>query len=214
LNDLGALISYGFVLGCSVAWPPGPINAEMMRRGLTRGFGSAFAVGAGACTGDALWAVAVGLGAGALVGERARLALGVASTGLMLALAAFFLAGAWRGWRERGQTRSEAQPARGQARRASYFLGLAMALTSPWNFAFWLAVVGRPEIQSFGFSGTLVVAASVVSGAASWCLGFCFITARLGMRLDGAAWNVIAKGVTGCLLLGFAAQGALRLAAF
>jgi len=24
----------GFVLGWSVAWPPGPVNAEMIRRGL------------------------------------------------------------------------------------------------------------------------------------------------------------------------------------
>jgi len=55
---LGALAN-GYILGWSVAWPPGPINAEMIRRGLLPkdrggGFWSAWPIGLGACTGDFL----------------------------------------------------------------------------------------------------------------------------------------------------------------
>jgi threonine/homoserine/homoserine lactone efflux protein len=48
------LIGKGFLLGWSVAWPPGPINSEMIRRGLSRGFCTAYAVGLGACSADFL----------------------------------------------------------------------------------------------------------------------------------------------------------------
>ena len=62
-----ALLFKGFSLGVSVALPPGPISAEMVRPGLERGFLPAWALGLGACSGDFLWAVAVSLGAGALI---------------------------------------------------------------------------------------------------------------------------------------------------
>jgi hypothetical protein len=59
-----ATLINGFVLGWSVVWPPGPVNAEMLRRTLLPrsrggGFWSAWQLGLGACTGDFLWALAV-----------------------------------------------------------------------------------------------------------------------------------------------------------
>ena len=65
-------LANGYILGWSVAWPPGPINAEMIRRGLLPkdrggGFWSAWPIGLGACTGDFIWAFGVCVGAGALL---------------------------------------------------------------------------------------------------------------------------------------------------
>ena len=64
-----SILFNGFLLGWSVAWPPGPVNAEMIRRGLLPrkeggGFWETWSVGLGACTGDFLWAFAVAAGAG------------------------------------------------------------------------------------------------------------------------------------------------------
>ena len=64
---LGPLAN-GYILGWSVAWPPGPINAEMIRRGLLPkdrdgGFWSAWPIGLGACTGDFIWAFGISVGA-------------------------------------------------------------------------------------------------------------------------------------------------------
>jgi len=47
-------LANGYILGWSVAWPPGPIDAEMIRRGLLPkdrggGFWSAWPIGLGAC---------------------------------------------------------------------------------------------------------------------------------------------------------------------
>lgn len=207
MSALGSLIAYGFVLGWSVAWPPGPINAEMLRRGLAQGFWPAFGVGLGACSGDALWALAVILGAGFLVGAGARLALGWMSTALLFLLAGLFLVGAWQ---EARAHRAGAAPEPARARpsgRRGYLLGLSMALTSPWNLAFWLAVIGHAQSQPHGIGSAFVVAASVILGAASWCLVLCTATSRLRLTFGGAAWPVIAKALTGFLMLGFAIRG-------
>ena len=108
---MSTLLLKGFLLGWSVAWPPGPINAEMIRRGLERGFFPAWALGLGACSGDFLWAVAVSLGAGVLVDvPGVRPVLGVVSIILLLFLAWTFGKGAWLAWHR--------QPDAGRARRA------------------------------------------------------------------------------------------------
>jgi threonine/homoserine/homoserine lactone efflux protein len=212
VSDALALVAYGYVLGWSVAWPPGPINAEMIRRGVTRGFGPAFGVGLGACSGDALWALAVILGAGLLVTPAARDALAWLSTALLFALAAVFLAGAWREARKRASDAAPTPTPAAPGIRGSYFLGLAMALTSPWNLAFWLAVIGSAASQRHGVASALIIAASVVLGAASWCLVLCTATTRLRLRFSGAAWALIAQGATGLLMLGFALRGLWLLA--
>jgi threonine/homoserine/homoserine lactone efflux protein len=209
LNELAALAGYGFLLGWSVAWPPGPINAEMIRRGLAAGFRPAAAVGLGACSGDALWAILVMTGVGLLIGPATRFGLGIASAILLLILAGLFLSAAWRAWRtrepvERFATQSE--PSQIVATRRGYVLGLGMALTSPWNLAFWLAVMGRPQSLDAGIVGALAVAGAVILGAGAWVMVLCGFVVRLRLRLDSRIWRLVADSLTGILMLGFAVQ--------
>jgi len=208
LNGLGALAGYGLLLGWSVAWPPGPINAEMIRRGLAAGFRPAVAVGLGACSGDALWAVLVMTGVGLLIGPATRFGMGIASSVLLLILAGLFLAAAWRAWRD--SDLAAAPRSRSAATRRGYFLGLGMALTSPWNLAFWLAVMGRPQSLDAGSLGALTVAAAVIVGAGTWVLVLCGFVRRLRLRLDNGVWarrwRIAADSLTGILMLGFGVQ--------
>ena len=207
MNELGALAAYGFLLGWSVAWPPGPINAEMIRRGLAAGFRPAASVGLGACSGDALWAILVMLGIGWVIGPATRTGLAIVSTALLLVLAGLFLAAAWRAWRARDS--APPAPSRVAATRRGYLLGLGMALTSPWNLAFWLAVMGRPQSLDAGIAGALTVAGAVILGAGAWVLVLCAIVVRLHLRLAGRPWRITADSMTGILMLGFAV-GQLR----
>lgn len=206
MNAFPALALYGFLLGWSVAWPPGPINAEMLRRSLTRGFRPAIAVGLGACSGDALWAIAVLLGAGLLIGETVRAVLAWTSTGLLLLLAAVFLSAAWLAWRKPPPSASP-DPVAPWRLRGGYLLGLTMALSSPWNIAFWLAVIGRSDSQGLGPAGGFVIAGSVILGAGLWCLVFCAATARLRRSFTGPLWQIGTTALTGLLMLGFALHG-------
>src|SRR2546427_6129222 len=108
-----SILFYGFVLGWSVAWPPGPVNAEMIRRGLLPreqggGFWETWRVGLGACTGDFLWAFAVATGAGALLNKPGvRIALGATSLVLLLVSRGCLLPGCL-----------ESRPRRGESRRS------------------------------------------------------------------------------------------------
>ena len=209
------LLSKGLLLGWSVAWPPGPINAEMIRRGLERGFLPAWSVGLGACSGDFLWAVAVSLGAGALVDvPGVRPLLGVVSVALLLFLAWTFGRSARSAWRIRrtpGAHPATGAPGRFASAHGGYLLGLTLALTSPWNIAFWLAVIGsqaggaRLETHDF-----LTVAAGVFIAAAAW--GLCLCSAvRAGARFATPAWFIMTNGLTAALMLFFAVQTGLRL---
>ena len=210
--SLASLALYGLLLGWSVAWPPGPINAEIVRRGLARGFWPAYGVGLGASTGDAAWAVAVGLGAGTLVAsDDARSALSVLSTLLLLLLAVIYLRGAWRAlaaWRRRAAVDA---PRRFEGGGAGYLLGLGLALSSPWNIAFWLAVIGRAQTLQAGGAASLVVAGAVLAGTTLWVLLLCAAVVLLRLRFAGAAWEGVAKGATGLLMLAFAVDGLRRL---
>lgn len=215
-----AFLFQGFLLGWSVAWPPGPINAEMLRRGLLPkadggGFWAAWRIGLGACAGDSLWALGVSLGAGALINTpKVRVVLGIISLCLLLFLASVFLRGAWRAYRDRKADENLADKAIPQKRRGlpGFLLGFTLALTSPWNIGFWLAVIGS---QSGRLSGSLLsslfLAGSVLLGAIAW--GFVFATAiKLGARIfSRPGWQIATQALTALVMLYFAVALVLRL---
>jgi threonine/homoserine/homoserine lactone efflux protein len=215
-----ALIN-GFIIGWSVAWPPGPINAEILRRTLVPvsrggGFWAAWQLGLGACTGDFLWALMVMAGAGALLNTpRVRLILGVVSFVLLLLLAAMFARNAWRSARAVAPTESvsDEKNVSGRNKLGGYFLGLTIALTSPWNLGFWLAVVGGQQsvTRDASFWNSFAFAASVVLGAVAWTLVFS-IAIKQGARVFARpAWQAATQAITCVLMLFFAAKLLLTL---
>jgi len=208
-----ATVGTGLLLGWSVAWPPGPINAEMVRRALTRGFWPAYTVGLGACSGDFLWALGVALGAGALADlPGVRPALAAVSLVLLGFLAWTFLSGAWRGWRRlRAGLPHDGASLRFETARGGYLLGLTMALSSPWNIAFWLAVIGQQGGSRLAIGTSLLLAGAVVFAAAGWGLFLC-TSVRLGARFATPAWEIGTRAATGLLMLFFAIRLILRLA--
>ena len=207
---MSSILLNGLVLGWSVAWPPGPVNAEMIRRGVQPksaggGFWAAWRVGLGACTGDSLWALAVSAGAGAIMNTpRVKIVLGILSLALLLFLAVTFALGAWR------ITRKEAPREEIEIKRRGlpgYFLGLTFALTSPWNIGFWLAVIGSQSDKLGGtFMNSVFLALAVVCGALAW--GFVLATAvKLGARIfSKPAWQVGTQILTSLVMLYFALQ--------
>ncbi len=217
----GSTIVNGLVLGWSVAWPPGPINAEMIRRALLPraeggGFWAAWQLGLGACTGDFCWALAVAAGAGALLASpRLHLLLGVISFSLLLFLAFVFARGAWRAFRTtRAKTANTQNAALSRSTlRRGYFLGLILALTSPWNIGFWFAVVGgQGSTQGHtSFLNSLTLATAVVSGAIAWSIVLC-VALKVGARIFARpAWQIGTQALSALVMLFFAARLAWHL---
>jgi threonine/homoserine/homoserine lactone efflux protein len=216
--SLPALLATGFLLGWSVAWPPGPINAEIARRCAAGDVRAGLAVLAGASSGDALWAVAVALGVGFLFAAPVALVgMGVVSIALLLALAFLFLRGAWRAFARDPEPAAKREASAPLASvRGGFGLGAAMALTSPWNVAFWLAAMGRPELAGARAGSLLVMAAAVIAGALTWGLLWATSNALLHRTLEGPAkrwWTIFVDLATGALMLYFAASSAQRLMA-
>ncbi len=211
---ISPLLATGFLLGWSVAWPPGPINSEIARRCLASGFWAGFTVLLGACCADAFWAVLVSLGVGAIfTTPLMREIMGVISIALLLALAALFLRAAWR---------ASAQPAsdsgsalRFNTRRAGFLLGASMALASPWNVAFWLAAMGRPELSGNSAYALLAMAAAVISGALTWGLvwsgSVVLLRRRAGSDQAAKWWAFGVDLATALLMIYFAVNSAIRI---
>jgi threonine/homoserine/homoserine lactone efflux protein len=214
-----ATLINGFALGWSVAWPPGPVNAEMLRRTLLPrsrrgGFWGAWQLGLGACTGDFLWALAVMTGAGALLNTpRIRLALAIVSFVLLLFLAGMFGLGAWRSAQQKRSPIDEANHPRQAKKYGGYLLGLTMALTSPWNLGFWLAVIGGQQsvTRDASIGNSLAFAGSVVLGAVAWTLVFS-VAIKQGARIFARpAWHIATQTITSLLMLFFAVKLVLTL---
>jgi threonine/homoserine/homoserine lactone efflux protein len=216
-----ALLLNGFVLGWSVAWPPGPVNAEMIRRGLLPreqggGFWSTWRVGLGACSADFLWALAAATGAGALLNKPGvRVFLGVTSLTLLLFLAGFFSFTAWKTARRQNAERSNSfsPPTIAVNRRGGYLLGFIFALSSPWNIGFWVAVVGSQQTstRAASFLNSLILACAVVFGAVTWTIVLC-LAVRSGARIFvRPIWQVWTEVLTAAVMLYFAVKLALQL---
>lgn len=214
----GATLINGFVLGWSVAWPPGPVNAEMLRRSVIPlrqggGFWAAWQLGLGACTGDFLWALAVMTGAGALLNTpRIRQILAVVSFLLLLFLAGMFALGAWRSAHAASSNAEQAgeipDSRKSMTQRRGYLLGLTLALTSPWNLGFWLAVIGGQQsvTQHPGFGNSLAFALFVVLGAVAWTLIFSIVIRQGGRFFARPRWQAATQAITSLLMLFFAAK--------
>ena len=214
-----ATILNGLLLGWSVAWPPGPVNAEIMRRSATpprgAGFWYAYKVALGAALGDFLWALGVAMGAGAVINTPAvRVSLGVVSLALLLILAAIFARNAWRIAREHraDQSRGLTDTNNGPKRDRGFLLGFVFVLTSPWGIGFWLAVVGSQSATISGtFTNSLVLAVSVVVGALAFATLLC-LGVRLGARFfSRPAWQSATQALTAMLMLYFAVKLAMQL---
>ncbi len=152
-------------LGLAFCASPGALNAEALRRGLGRGFSSAFLVEVGSLIGDATWAV-IGLSGAAYLAKYhlASIALAGVGSALLFWLAFHALRDAWQGTRP---------PPRPESRHGDFAAGALISLTNPYSVAFWMGLggavsligSGRPLVTQYAaFLGAFML------GAALWCL--------------------------------------------
>jgi threonine/homoserine/homoserine lactone efflux protein len=93
-----------------------------------------------------------------------------------------------------------------------YFLGFTLALTSPWNIGFWLAVIGSQSGRMSGtFFNSVALAGAVVLGAIAWGFVLC-VAVKLGARIFARPiWQVVTQALTAAVMLFFAGRLLLQL---
>ncbi|QBF32040.1 LysE family transporter [Thalassococcus sp. S3] len=203
LNDhtlLGLLLT-GFALGWSVAWPPGPVNMEIVRRGSLSGFWAGYSLCLGGVTGDALWAIAVFAGTAVIVTQLLDTGiLTFASLAILLLLALHYFWTSFADFRAwwRG---SMIVTADGLATtRGGFGLGLLLTLTSPWSIAFWLGVSGLVDLSDGPGLNIALLIVSIMVGAAAWGLLLCLAVSPFKTVLRRRSWHAVAKLLTGLFL--------------
>ena len=193
------LIGYGMSVGIVLAAPVGPINVEILRRGLLIGPKAGWLVGVGAMTADTIFATLIVSGISSLA-DRPSLR------------APLFLAGAaMLGWigqasvreAQRGPVALDAR-ARGSSR--SFVTGFLMAAVNPMGIVYWLSVgsaLVAEAVDRVGKTGAPVLVGGVFLGIFCWVTGLS-LAVRAGRRWVNAGALRWITGVSGVMLLGFA----------
>ncbi|MEO1749769.1 MAG: LysE family transporter [Pseudomonadota bacterium] len=192
----------GFLLGWSVAWPPGPVNMEIVRRGSLHGFWAGYSLCLGGVAGDAIWALAIFLGTSALavilLDSGALIFVSLSILSLLACHYLFQSAKDFARWRE-GIIKIDV-PAL-ESNRNGFLLGLLLTTTSPWSIAFWLGVSGLVDHQGITAASVTLLISAIVLGAATWGLVLSSAVYPLRPYLQKTSWHGIAKGLTGLFLL-------------
>jgi threonine/homoserine/homoserine lactone efflux protein len=195
------LFAQGLLLGLSIAAPIGPVNLEMIRRGLRGGFTPAFLVGCGSTAADLVYVSLVYLGVAPLVERPAlRIVLGAAAALVLGWLGRGALREAWRGGREpAGEERAPAAEGRG-ALAAGFFI----TLSNPMTIVFYLSLFGGAvaALHEAPRESHLLFVGAVITGCLLWTA---FLASALGWGKDrvGPGWRRGIAGVSGLVLIGF-----------
>ncbi len=166
----------GIAVGALYCAPVGPVNLEIMRRGLTIGFLAAFLVALGAVIGDAFWA-AVGILGSSLVTEFVVLRAGIGFVGVLILL---FVA--WNAYRASKQDPDLhlGEPPR---KRVGFVVGAALSMANPFAMLFWLWLAASGAMASVGVDPSHHVARvwfflGLVAGAILYGLALSALVAR------------------------------------
>jgi len=192
----------GIAVGALYCAPVGPVNLEIVRRGLAVGFLAAFLVALGAVIGDSFWAAVGILGSGLLM-ESLPLRVAIGFIGVLILL---FLA--WSAYRasEQNPDYRLSDPPR---KRVGFAVGAALSMANPFAVFFWLWLAASGAMASVGVDSShhiarvwffigLVAGAIlyglVLSGVVAWSRRF--ISARLMRKINiGAAIGLLALAV-------------------
>ncbi len=194
----------GGLLGLGAAAPIGPVNVELARRTLHRGFRAGFALGCGAVSVDVCYAVLSSLALHPAQNHPAVLRLLGWCCGLFLGWLGFMsLRSAWSTAREPAAP-TLAQPAatsRWTHHAGHYLTGVAMTSLNPMTLVFWFSAVGTFTTPLHHEAPQLC--AGVGAGAILWVCLFAGAMSRLGKRARHR-WLRTADLAGGATLLAFA----------
>lgn len=218
-----ALVIKGIILGLGAAVPIGPVNVEIARRTLKRGWGHGVGVGGGASSVDVIYAIVASLGWAPLIGNPTLVyILGTAGVVFLLYLAAMCFRGVIQSLRPapalegNGDNPAPAVPAEIAGNDSgvisSYLTGLFMNFLNPMILAFWFVVLPAlaAKLTEDPRRELPWMCLGVFLGTMGWVLSFSSVVAVLG-RFKRGLWVTLTDAVGGVVLLGFALAAAVRL---
>jgi len=205
ISQVFGMIAYGMGIGVALAAPVGPINIEMIRRGIRQGPFSGWLVGLGALSCDTIFAAIIVSGLTPLADRPALRFPLFAAGAVMLGYLGY------SSLRSSGGDTSVSNAApRGNSR--AWLTGFLMAALNPMGLVYWLSVgsaLVAEAVAKVGQSGTPLLVGGVFSGILCW-VTFVAILIRVGRRFVTDQAMRWISGIGGVALLGFAAWFAIQ----
>ncbi len=198
IGSVVGLLAYGMSIGVALAAPIGPINVEIIRRGIQGGYRRGWLVGIGAMSADTVYAALIVSG---LTPVADRPALRVP----------LFLAGSimltWVGYNSvrtalEGHTLEQGEVPGG---RDSFVTGLLMALFNPMGIVYWLSVgaaLVADAVDRAGTAGAPTLVGGVFFGIFLW-VTFLSWLAQVARRFVTGRGMLWVTGIGGVIVIGF-----------
>jgi len=186
----------GMAVGLALAAPLGPINLEIVRRGLSGGFLHGWLVGLGAVSADTIYCVLV-------VGGLTPLGDSPALRAPLFLLGAAVLASLGVG-ALRSAVAGSAAPRPPSAQR-SYATGFAMTAASPLGIVYWLsagAALVASAVARSGDGAAPALVGGVTLGLVAWVSALSLLT-RAGRRFVSERALRLMTGASGAALIAF-----------
>lgn len=198
VSEFLQLVFYGATVGVLLAAPIGPINIEIVRRGLRDGFLNGWLTGLGALSADTIYAMIIVLGLAQFAeNESIRVVLFIAGAMMM-----FYI-----GYHSIRTSLHETTVDTSTAPRGrSYITGFLMAALNPFGIVYWFTVgagLTAEAVTRFGDSAAPWLVIGVALGILSWVTVISAIAQVSRRFVTGKAMQWI-TGISGVLLLGYA----------
>lgn len=191
------LLLEGMGVGVALAAPIGPINIEIVRRGLGGGFAHGWLVGFGAVSADTIYCALI-VGGLAPVADSAALRVPLFLAGALVL--AYLGCGGLRTAISNRVVEVSPPPA-----RQSYLTGVLMAAANPMGIVYWLSIgaaLVASAIERAGQEAAPVLVGGVFVGT------LCWVTLLSGLAQAGRRY------VSGMVLRWFSGAGAIVLMGF
>lgn len=202
-KDLRALETYSLLqnilLGLTLAAPIGPVNVEIIQRGLRDGFRQALFTGAGAMCADATYLTLIFFGMTAFLSNAFLSSfLGYAGSFVLMYLGAVSLREVFQ------KENRQARPPR-RIFKYAFVAGYALAISSPMTIVWWTGIFGALMASQGPVKTSLsafVSCLSILLGCFLWVL-FLAVSLHWGKKMLNASSIRIVNLAAGLFLIGF-----------
>ena len=198
--EIMGMLAYGMFIGVALAAPIGPINIEIITRGIQYGFRNGWYVGLGALTADTIYAAIIVSGLAPIADSPT------------LRVPLFLAGAAMLGWVGANSIRAALNPSPERASaevprgHRSFVTGFLIAALNPMGIVYWLSVgaaLVAEAVDRVGTVGAPVLIGGVFLGLLVWVTSLS-IVAQVSRRFvtgNGMRW---VTGISGVIVIGFA----------
>jgi len=187
------------LLGLTLAAPIGPVNVEIIKRGLRSGFKQAFLTGAGAMCADTTYLILIFFGLTAFLNNDAmKIVLGIAGSFILVYLGAVSV-------KEFFKVSPVNKNPSQRLFKSSFVAGFALAISSPMTIVWWTGVFGallasqaHPQANFSAFFSCL----SILLGCCLWVFSLAS-TLHWGKKFINEKMTGTISLIAGIFLIGF-----------